>query len=217
MFAKIPGAAGGGVAGDRLRRSRNARRRQGARLRRLRRQHRLAGILRSRRQGSVERLRRRLLPRARGGGVRRPGEGDLRAAQRQRALRRAEGGQDRRPLAQFDLDHRARGDAWPAVHGDPLSRRPGISGRATSRHDLGAGARQGQDLRAEGHDHRAEPARLFQVQLDGAGTARLRHGRRGDQGAGERRPATCSPPTSRRCTPSAPSSPNPPTPSSCPT
>ena len=42
-----------------------------------------AGLLRPRRQGRMERLRRRLLPRARGRRLRRPREGDLRPAQRQ--------------------------------------------------------------------------------------------------------------------------------------
>ena len=48
--------------------------------------------------------------------------------------------------------------------------------------ELGAGAQRRRRLRAAGHDHRAQPRRLFSRQPHGAQDRDLRHRRRGAQG-----------------------------------
>ena len=64
---------------------------QGPRVAHLRRQPGPAGLFQSRRQGQLDRARRRLLPRHRGGDLQRPDQGQVHAAVRQGSLRAAQG------------------------------------------------------------------------------------------------------------------------------
>src|SRR5262245_18033953 len=74
----------------------------------LRREPGLARLLQSRRQGSLDRARCRVLPRHRGGGVQRSEQGEIHAALLAGAVRAAQEWRDRRALAQHHLDDVAR-------------------------------------------------------------------------------------------------------------
>ena len=63
-----------------------------------------AGILQSRRQGQLDRLRRRFLPCDRGGGLERCHQGQVHAALRQGSVRAAQDRRHRRAVAQHHLD-----------------------------------------------------------------------------------------------------------------
>ena len=72
-------------------------------------------------------LRRRFLPCCRGGDLRRPVKGAIRAAVRVGALRRREEQADRRAVAQLELDDGSRRRQRRRIHGRDLLRRAGVS------------------------------------------------------------------------------------------
>ena len=153
------------------------------------------------RQGQLVRLRRRLLPRGRGGDLQRPGKVRY-VPLSARTFRRAEVRTDRRPVAQFDLDDVAR------------DRRSGLSFAAVTYYDgqgflvpasltrVGARTRRQQGLRA---DRARRPSSISPTIFD---ANQMKYETvAGDRGRGDRRPtrpgaATCSPPTSRSSMPS---------------
>src|SRR5664280_2228162 len=63
--------------------------------------------------------------------------------------------------AQLDLDHIARNRLRPAFRGGVVLRRPGFHGAEGAQDRLRPGPEWKQGLRPVGHDHRAEPRRLF--------------------------------------------------------
>ena len=113
-------------------------------------------------KGNWSRLRRRFLPRGRGGDLRRSEEGQIRAARRQRALQGAAEPQGRRAVAQLDLDHVARDRLRPAFPGGHLLRRPGLHGAARRARSIRALELDGSKVCVQdGHHHAAQSRRLF--------------------------------------------------------
>ena len=160
----------------------DARRGQGARRAPVRGERGPAGLLQPRRARPVVGLRRRLLPRSGGGDLRRSQPSRARATHRRSALSGAEGRQDRRPVAQFDLDHGARGLLRSRVRGHHLLRRPGLHGAARDARLLGARARRREGLRAQRDDDDRQPRRLLLRQPPGAADRRGAIDRRAHQG-----------------------------------
>ena len=101
--------------------------RPGSGLAHLRRQPGPGGLCEQGRQWPVVGLRRRFLPRARGGDLQRPVKGAVRAAVGFGSVRRSEEQADRRAVAQFDLDHGSRRRLRRRVYRRDLLRRPGVS------------------------------------------------------------------------------------------
>ena len=153
-----------------------------ARRRVLRRQHRAARLLGRGRQGQLVGLRRRFLPRHRGGDLRRSEEGQFRPARRQGALRGTRQAQGRRAGAQLDLDDGAGDRLLPALRRRVVLRRPGLHGAARAQRRFRAGARRQQGLRPVRHHHRAQPRRLFPRQQHEVRGEEVRHRRRRVQG-----------------------------------
>ena len=139
---------------------------QGAGRSRLRGQRGIARVLVGRRTRELVRVRRRLLPRARGRHFRRPEQGAARSAVRRRALPGAQGREDRRSLPQFDLDHGARDRVRAHLRRRDLLRRAGLHASPRNARQFGPRARRRKGLRAErDHDHR-QSCRLLRQQPD---------------------------------------------------
>ena len=150
----------------------------------MRRQHRPGRLLCAGRQGRMDRSRRRLLPRRRGGGFRRRHQGEVHAAQRQGAFH----GACSRAKSMF----LSRNTTWTINRDTALGlnfagvnyydgqgfmvnakKLPGVNSA------LAAFRRRG--LRADRHHDRAQPCRLLQGQQDGVQSGRLRKARRGQR------------------------------------
>ena len=169
----------------------------------LRRQPGPAGLFLARRQGQLDRARRRRLPRDRGRHLRRSDQGQVRAAVGQGPLHGAAIRRNRRAVAQYDLDAVARHLARRQFHRRDLLRRPGLSGEEVAQGEFRAGAEQRVGLRADRHHDRAESRRLLQEQQHEVRGDRIRHRGRNRQGLRIRAAATSSPRTCRSSMPSA--------------
>ena len=166
------------TAGVRQRPNQDARHRQEPRQPELRRQRRPRRLQPARRQGQLDRPRRRLLQGDRRGGPRRRHQGQVRADHGEGALHRPAVGRDRRADPQHHLDHRTRQLARPHLRRRQLLRRPGLHGERLAGRQDGQGAQRRHRLRADRHHHRAQPRRLLQGQQDDLQAGRVREARR---------------------------------------
>ncbi len=139
----------------------NSRCDQGQGLRTVRGQHRPCRFFQPGRRRQLVGTRRRRLPRRGGRAVRRRRGGQVHAADLEGTVHGAAVRRGRRPVAQHHLDARPRQLARPRLHRRDLLRRPGLHGAQGARREERARARRRLGLRADGHDHRAQPRRLF--------------------------------------------------------
>ncbi len=156
---------------------------EGSRRAPVRRQSGRRRILQSRRQGQLDRLRRRFLPRDRGCGPQRSDQGEVHAAVRQGSVRAAQDRRDRRAVAQYHLDAVAR-RLVRQFRGDHLLRRPGLHGAQGAQGQFGARAQRRLGLHADRHHDRAQSRRLLPLQQHEVRGDRVRH--RGRDGEGLR-------------------------------
>ena len=193
------------VGGERLRA--DAQDGEGPRLADLRRQPGAAGLLQPRRQGQLDRPRRRFLPRDRGGDLQRSEQGQVHAALGQGPVRAAQIRRDRCALAQHDLDPVARRALqFRRRH---LLRRPGLHGAQGAQGQFGARAQRRLGLHADRHHDRAQSRRLFPRQQHEVRGDRVRDRRTRPSRPTRPAAATSSPPTCRSSMPRSSSSPTP--------
>ena len=158
-----------------------------------------AGLFQPGRQGQLDRLRRRFLPRHRGGDLQRSDQGEVHAVVRPGPVRAAPVGRDRPALAQHHLDQLAR--CVVQFRGRGLLRRPGLHGAQGAQGEFSAGAQRRQRVRPERHHHRAQSRGLFPRQQHEIRSGRVRNRGRDHQGLRVPAAATRSPPTCRSSIP----------------
>ena len=154
---------------------------QGSRPAGLRREWHAGRFRHARSARQLGRLRRRFLPRHRGGDLQRSDQGQICAADRGQPVHGAAIGRNRRAVAQYDLDDVARHHARRRFCRRQLLRRPGLHGAQVAEGELGARAQRRLGLRAAGHHDRAQSRRLFPLQSHDAQDRDIRDGGRGGQ------------------------------------